>query len=218
MSDTVANIQATVRWLARDSTFSLIDTQGLRILNYVYRRLSAIIPWPEFNREDTSASTTAGQEAVTWPAVKFIDVTQVEIKDPSDNLNYQVVAPARTEVEFSSLRNEEASFPQLYKRTNDGTQDIVQFAPAPKVGSLTVRIIGQTEPTALATSASTTEFIGLIPDDVLAYMIASDIMDKRNQPERAQQLLSVAAELLSSIAGREITPAELKTGPSNVAT
>lgn len=215
MSDTVANIQARVQWLARDKTFSLIDSTGLPILNYMYRRLSTVIPWSEFNREDSTASTTAGQEAVTWPAVKFIDVTQIEMQDPDDNLNYHEVVPVRTEVEFSDLRAEEPSFPQVYKRTHDGTQNIVQFAPAPKTGSLSVRVTGQIEPTSLTTSASTTEFIGVIPDDILAYMIASDIADKRNDPERSRSLLSVAAELLSSIAGREITPAELRTGTGN---
>jgi len=215
MSDTVSNIQARVQWLARDKTFSLIDSTGLPILNYMYRRLSTIIPWSEFNREYTTASTTANQEAVTWPSVKFIDVTQIEMQDPEDNLNYHEVVAARTEVEFSSLRSEEPSFPEVYKRTHDGTQNVVQFAPAPKTGSLSIRITGQIEPTSLVTSASTTEFIGVIPDDILAYMISADITDKRNDPERARSLLSVAAELLSSIAGREITPAELKTEVTN---
>lgn len=217
MSDTVSNIEDRVQWLARDKNFSLIDTQGLAILNYTYRRLSAIFPWGEFNRTDTSASTTANQEAVTWPSVKFIDVTQIEMQDPEDDLNYHEIVPVRTEGEFSALRAEEPSFPQVYKRANDGTQDIVQFAPAPKTGSLSVRITGQIEPTALTTSASTTSFIGVIPDDVLAYMIAADIADKRNDPQRSNKLISVASELLSSIAGREITPAEIKTGVADAA-
>jgi hypothetical protein len=217
MSDTVANIQSRVQWLARDKTFSLVDSTGLPILNYMYRRLSTIITWSEFNREDTSTSTTAGQEAVTWPSVKFVDVTLIEMQDPADDLNYHEIVPVRTEVEFSSSRNKEPSFPEVYKRTHDGTQNIVQFAPAPKVGSLSVRITGQVEPTALTTSASVTAFIGVIPDDILAYMVAADITDKRNDPERARSLLSVASELLSSIAGKEITPAELKTGVVNAA-
>jgi len=215
MADTVSNIATRVQWLARDSAFSLTDTTGLQITNYVYRRLAAIIPWAEFNRTDTSASTTANQEAVTWPSVKFIDVTQVEIQDPSDNLNYHEIVPVRTEVEFSELRREQPSFPETYKRSHDGTQNIVQFAPAPDTGSLTVRITGQIEPDEVTAGASTTKFIGYMPDDILAHMIAADICYKRNQGDRAGQLLSVAAELLSSISGKEITPAELKTGGSN---
>lgn len=213
MSDTVANIQTRVRWLARDQNFSLIDATGLQILNYMYRRIAAVIPWPELNREDTSASTTANQEAVTWPSVKFIDVTQLGMKDPDDNLRYHEIVPVRTEVEFTSLRGEEPSFPEVYKRTHDGTQNVVKFAPAPKTGSLTIRITGQIEPTSLVTSSSTTVFVGTVPDDALAYMIAADIMDKRDQGDRANKLLSVAGELLSSISGKEITPAELKSEP-----
>lgn len=213
MADTVANIQTRVRWLARDTIYSLIDTSGLSILNYNYRRLASIIPWSEFNREDTSRSTTANQEAVTWPTVSFVDINLVEMKDPADNLNYHEIVPARTEIEFSALRNQEPSFPEVYKRTHDGTQNVIKFAPAPQVGSLTVRITGQIEPTALATSASTTAFIGTVPDDILAYMVAADIMDKRNQADRANKLLALAGELLSGLAGREIVPAELRSEP-----
>lgn len=217
MADTVSNIETRVQWLARDSSFSLTDTTGLQIINYVYRRLAAIIPWPEFNRTDTSASTTANQEAVTWPAVKFIDVTQLEMQDPADDLNYHEIVPARTEVEFSDLRREEPSFPEVYKRSYDGTQNVVQFAPAPDTGSLTIRITGQIEPAEVTAGASTTTFIGYMPDDILAHMIAADILSKRNQDTQANKLLSVAAELLSSISGREVTPAELKTGDRNAA-
>lgn len=217
MSDTVSNIETRVQWLARDSAFSLTDTTGLQIINYVYRRLAAIIPWAEFNRTDTSASTTAGQEAVTWPAVKFIDVTQVEMQDPDDNLNYHEIVPVRTEVEFSELRRQQPSFPEVYKRSYDGTQNVVQFAPAPETGSLTVRITGQVEPTDVTAGASMTTFIGYTPDDILAHMIAADVCYKRNQADRAGQLLSVAAELLSGIAGKEITPAELKPGGADAA-
>ena len=217
MSDTVSNIETRVQWLARDSAFSLTDSSGLQIINYVYRRLAAIIPWPELNRTDTSASTTANQEAVTWPSVKFIDVTQIEIQDPDDDLNYHEIVPARTEIEFSELRREEPLFPEVYKRSHDGTQNIAQFVPAPKTGSLTVRITGQTEPTEVTAGASTTVFVGFTPDDILAHMIAADVCDKRNQADRANKLLSVAAELLSSIAGREIVPSELKVGGSNAA-
>jgi hypothetical protein len=210
MADTVSNIETRVKWLSRDTAFSLIDTTGLEITNYVYRRLAAMIPWPEFNRTDTSASTTANQEAVTWPSVKFIDVTQIEIQDPDDNLNYHEVVPLRTEVEFSELRRRQPSFPEVYKRSHDGTQNVVQFAPAPQTGSLTIRITGQVEPSEVTAGASTTNFIGYTPDDILAHMIAADICNKRNQEARANQLLSVAAELMTGIAGREVTPSELR--------
>jgi len=211
MADTVTNIQVKVRWESRDSSFSLTDTTGLSLTNSMYRRLSAIIPWPELNRTNTSATTTADQESVTWPAVKFLDVASVEMQDPNDNLNYITVVPARTEQEWSLSREEENSFPKIYKRGYDGTQNVIQFAPTPDTGSLIVRITGQLEPTEFTAGSDTTIFIGNTADDILAFMIAADIMDKRNQPARAKSLIGRAAELLSSIAGREITPAELKS-------
>ena len=211
MTQTITTIQDRVRWESRDVNFSLTDTTGLAITNGMYRRLAAMLPWPELNRTDTSASTTEDQEAVTWPSVKFIDVTSVEVQDPNNNLNYQTIVPARTEQEWSIAREKPAGFPEVYKRAHDGTQNVVQFAPAPGTGSLTVRIMGQIEPTQVTAAASTTVFIDDSADDALAYMISADIASKRSQPDRALTLLRVASEVLSSIAGREITPAELKS-------
>jgi len=214
MSDTLGNIQTRVRWEARDGEFNLTNTSGLEIANNTYRRLAAIIPWPELNREDTSASTTAGQESVTWPSVKYIDVTQIELQDPDNNNQYATVVPARSELEWAQYRRMESDFPVVYKRTHDGTQNVVKLAPTPLIGSLTLRITGQIEPTEFSDSASTTIFISELPDDILALMISSQIMDKRNQPARAKELLGRAAELLSAIAGREITPSELRVEPN----
>ena len=211
MSDTLTQLQVKVRWQSRDSAFSLTDDTGLAVTNGMYRRLAAIIPWPELNRTDTSRSTTEDQEAVTWPSVKFADVTSVELQDPNDNLKYQVIVPARTEQEWSIAREAPAGFPQMYKRAHDGTQNVVQFAPKPNTGSLTVRVTGYIEPTEVTAAASTTVFIAETPDDILSLMISADIADKRNQPVRAQSLAKRAAELLSGIAGREITPAEIKS-------
>ena len=215
MADTVTKLQVKVRWEARDTKFVLTDTTGLSLTNTIYRRLAAIIPWPELNRVNTSASTTAKQEAVTWPSVKFIDVTNVEVQNPEDNLKYVSVVPARTELEWSVLRGNEPDFPQVYKRSYDGTQNVIEFAPAPNTGSLTVRITGQVEPVEVTDGASTTIFIGETADDVLAFLISADVMDKRNQPGRSKALVARAAEMLSAIAGREVTPAELKQDLEN---
>ena len=211
MSDTITNIQVKVRWESRDSAFDLTDTTGLAVTNMVYRRLGALIPWSELNRTDETASTTANQEAVTWPSVKYVDVIGVELQDPNNNAKYRGIVPARTELEWSVLRELPAGFPEVYKRTHDGTQNIIQFAPKPATGSLTMRVTGQVEPTEVTAAASTTIFIGEAPDDALAYMIAADVSDKRNQPQRSMSLMRKAAEILSTIAGREVTPAELKS-------
>jgi hypothetical protein len=211
MADTVTQLQDRVRWESRDTNFSLTDTTGLSITNSIYRRLAAIIPWPELNRADISASTTANQEAVTWPSVKFIDVTSIEMQDPNDDLNYKEIPPVRTEVDWSVLRAREPGFPEAYKRFHDGTQNVVLFAPAPDTASLTIRISGQIEPTEVTAAASTTIFIDQTADDILAFLISADIAAKRNQGGRAAELSRRAAELLSVISGREVTPAEISS-------
>lgn len=211
MAETVTAIQTKVRWESRDSSFSLTDTNGLSLTNTIYRRLAAIIPWPELHRTDTSAATALNTEAVTWPSVKFIDVTQIEMQDPSDSSDYKTIVPARTELEWSLEREKTATFPTMYKRGNDGTQNVIQFAPAPTAAALSIRITGQIEPTEVTAGASETVFISQTPDDALAYLIAADVADKRNQPQRSQALVRKAAELLSAVSGREITPAELKS-------
>jgi hypothetical protein len=128
-----------------------------------------------------------------------------------DDSSYRTIVPARTELEWSILREQEVGYPQVYKRGHDGTQNVLMFAPKPNTSSLTVRITGQIEPTELSASSSQTVFIGNTPDDIMAFLIAADVADKRNQPGRAQALVGRAAELLSTIAGREITPSELKS-------
>ena len=208
MATAITNIQSRVRWEARDSDFSLIDTTGLSIANMAYRRLAAIVEWPEFNQSITVAAT-ADTEAITWPTTPvFSDVTSVEMQDGDDNDAYKVVYPVRSELEWSITRKETASFPKVYKRFNDGTNDQILLAPAPKAAQL-VRITGKVEPTAFSTSLSATEFISSTADDVLAYVIASDIMYKRNQPNRAQMLMQKVAQILSSMTGKEVVPSEL---------
>lgn len=209
MADTVTTLQTKVRWEARDQEFSLTDATGLVVVNAAYRRLASLVHWPELHRTDTSATTTANQEAVTWPSVSFIDVTSVELQNPDDDLNYRFIPPATTELEWSIARAKEAGFPEMYKRLHDGTQNVMLLAPAPCV-ALTVRISGQIEPAEVTAAAATTVFISTTPDDVLSYLIAADVADKRGQPNRAQALYGKAAEVLSALSGQEITPAELK--------
>jgi hypothetical protein len=211
MASTITALQTLVKWESRDSQFSLVDTNGIAIGNAIYRRLAALIDWPEFNIQDTSLSTTAGTEKYTWPAVQFLDVVSIEIQDPADNTKYKQISPAPSEFEFNLQRIRQNAFPELYKRGNDGTNNVIYFSPAPNIGSLTIKITGQTEPTAYTVGADTTAFINSSADDALTYLIAADILDKREQPQRANRLIGRAAEVLSRLAGKEITPDELKS-------
>jgi len=212
MAKTIATIQSLVRWECRDQTFSLVDTSGLQIGNSLYRRLCALIEWPELNREDSTLSTTSGTEKYTWPATNtYIDITGIEIQDPYDNSKYKQVSAAPSELEFNLMREKPKAFPELYKRGHDGTNNVLRLAPKPDTTGLTIRLTGQIEPAEYTGSTDTTVFIMSSADDALSYIIAADVLDKREQPQRANRLVGRAAELLSRIAGKEITPDELKS-------
>ena len=212
MSSTITALLNLVKWESRDSQFSLTDSTGIAVGNAIYRRLAALIPWPELNRQDVSLTTTAGTESYTWPATNdYIDVTSIEVQDPYGNLKYKQVTSAPSEFEWNLARQKNNSFPELYKRGHNGTNNLLYLAPAPNVSSLIIRITGQIEPTAYTVGADTTVFISSSADDALAYLIAADILDKRAQPQRAQSLVGRAAEVLSRIAGREITPDEIRS-------
>jgi hypothetical protein len=201
-----------VRYEARDVEFSLSDSQGIAMGNAIYRRLCALVPWNELNKEDTSLSTTAGTNKYTWPSTyNYIDVTSVEIQDPYDNSKYKRINAVRSEMEWNIFREMANGFPEVYKRSHDGTNDVILFAPTPNIGSLTIRITGQTEPTEYTDSSAQTVFLTNSADDAYAYLIAADIADKRAQPNRANALIGRASEVLSVLAGKEITPDELRT-------
>ena len=212
MATTITNLLTLVKWESRDKQFSLVDATGVVVGNSIYRRLAALIDWPELNKEDTSLTTVAGQEKYTWPATyNYIDIMSVEVQDPYDNTKYKQVSPAPSEFEFTLEREKSSSFPLLYKRANDGTNNVIYLSPSPVVGSLTIRLTGQVEPTAYTAAGDTTVFISSSADDALAYLIAADILDKREMPQRANRLIGKAAEVLSKLAGKEITPNELKS-------
>ena len=210
MAKQLSVIQSLVQWEARDDTIDLTTVQSLSFVNMLYRRVGALLTWSELSRADVSLSTTADTEEYTWPTTNvYVDVTSIEIQDPCDDLKYKQIVPAKTELEFTRERNKEASFPIIYRRFHNGTTNVIQFAPKPDTASLTVRINGVIEPTDLTESTSTTIFLNNIVDDALAFLIAADIMDQRGFAERSLLLIKRASEILSLIAGREVTVAEL---------
>lgn len=213
MAQTLSTIETLTRFHARDDSITLTNTQGLAVSNAAYRRLCNIHQWPELTREDTSLSTSDGTESYTWPSsTVFIDVTKVELQDPQDNLRYKLIAPVRTELEWSLERAKVKDFPIFYKRGHDGTNHRLYFAPIPATSSLIIRITGLIEPTAFSTSASTTIFLNTVVDEILAFMISADIMHNRAQPDQAQILLKSASDSLSVFTGREIRPEEIGNG------
>ena len=210
MAQTLSQIQTIVQFEARDDNIALSSGTGLAQANAIYRRLCALLSFPELTREDTSLSTTAGTEAYTWPSSPvFIDLQKVEVKDPDDDLKYKFIAPAQAELEWSLEREKKQNFPKFYRRMHNGTSNVIQFAPTPHIGSLTIRLTGVIEPTAFTASSSTSIFLNTAVDEALAYLIASDTMQQRAFYDHADSLLKRAAELLSHVLKKEVKPQEI---------
>jgi hypothetical protein len=215
MASTLSDIEEIVRFESRDDILDITTagSSGIAVANLIYRRLGALIKWPELYREYTSLTTVSEQEAYTWPSsVQYVDVTSIEVQDPTQNNNYVVVPATRSELDWSISRREDPDFPLVYRRVYNGTNHVLQLAPKPKVSGSIIRITGLVEPAQLTSGSSTTLFLTKLADHALAYMIAADYSDQRNFPQRAQNLIGKAAEMLSTLAGKEVTPSELKTG------
>lgn len=216
MSLSLNEIQTLVRWEARDSKIDLTDASSLAVFNMLYRRMSALFLWPELTRTDSSLSTTSGDSTYTWPSTnRYIDVTLVEMQNPFNDNKYDPIMPARTEITFAEESTKPNGFPTVYRRTHDGTNHILEFAPAPDTSSLGIRIKGLIEPTALADGGESTVFLTKLADDALVFLIAADYAAKREDAERSNELLSRTAEILTALSGREILPSELKIQMQN---
>jgi len=216
MAKSLGQIQKLVQWEARDNQYDLTTTQGLAVANYIYRRLVMLLAPPEFSREDTTLGSTADTVKYTWTVgVTFMDVRLVEMQDPDNNDAYTVIPLARTEMEFSVERKKASDFPTVYKRGYDGSNQVIYFAPAPAESGKSVRVSGIAEPTELVSSGDITQFISAATDDGLALLIAADIMSKRQFPDHAAELIQRASEVLSQVAGKEITPAEISSRVAN---
>jgi hypothetical protein len=210
MALTLSEIETLVRHEARDSELNLTSGTGLAVFNMLYRRYSALFVWPELTRTNTT-TTVADTATYTWPTTNnYSDVKLIEIQNPSQDNKYVPIMPARSEIIFSRYNSENPSFPVVYKRDNNGTTDILNLAPAPSDGNLTIRIIGIAEPANLASGSDQTVFIDKTSDDGLVYLIAADYAFKRAQNERANVLLQVVSEILSRKSGKEILPQEIR--------
>lgn len=227
MATTIANLQTRIRFEARDddldfatddSASPTTPTDNRQILNMNYRRVVMLLRSYELYDEDVTIPTVDAQAAYTWPTGKtFWDVISVEIQNPAKNLKYKLVPKIEDMAEFAEHRARKDGFPLGYRRSSSSGTDQIVFAPAPNfVG--TIRISGLIEPTDLlytGGSPSTTVFVSTLADDALVYLTAATFANKRNFPTRAQILKQKAAEVLSAVAGREISLAEIFDGGAN---
>jgi hypothetical protein len=217
MAKTLTQIETLVKWEARQSDFSCTSVSGLAIFNMIYLRVAAMFPWPELYKADASLVTIADSGEYTWPSsVMFSNVNLIQIQDTEDDLKYKVISPTPTELDFVEAHEEPASFPRYYKRiVNSSNVKKLCFAPHPKYSGALITISGTYEPTEFTQGSDATVFLNKNVDNAIALLIAANIMDKRDYPKRAQRLTAKAAELLSSVAGKEITPIELRDTVEN---
>lgn len=210
MALTLTEIETIVRHEARSSTLNISSGTGLSVFNMLYRRFSALFPWTELIKTDSSLTTVSGTGSYTWPSTfRYSDVRSVQMQNPAQNNKYITIVPTSMEILLSSEEARANGFPTVYKREHDATNNIIKFAPTPNTTGLGIKITGVTEPENLTSGSDATIFLEKTADDALSYLISADYMFKRAQPERGSQLVDVARSILSSRFGKEIASEEV---------
>ena len=205
----LSEIETDVKFLTGSRQISLTDTDGLALVNRVYRRLAAALPWAEFRVSDTSIVTVAAQENYAWPTAQvWRDVTLVEMHDAATV--YKPVPECKEEYLWNLARREPAaSFPRYYTRGRSAAAIEILFAPTPRFAGRTVRLTGHTEPTPLLQAEEPTVFLALSADDALAYLAAGAWADHDKGKGAGDDLRGGASRILSDLFGRDVLPAEL---------
>ena len=90
----------------------------------------------------------------------------------------------------------------------------IEFRPAPKYGSKTIRFTGILEPDEATDANSKTVFRLAAADDALAYLVAADFLDVDGFTEFADRQLQKARQLLVRIFGEEaaLVPEQIVRG------
>lgn len=209
MAQSISQIQTSVRNISRLGDIDLTEAANLARVNRFYRIIAGIDKWPEFRRRDTSITTVAGTAAYTFPVGSGVyrDVTVVELQDWDNDNKFKPVPPATDESEMSAAGTEVDDFPRMYNRLNDGSNNVIEFLPAPSMAA-TLRITGYIEPTAL-TSGGTTIFQLQDLDDALIHLVSADLAIFKNNLPHAKTLADIGAQIIGRAAGREVTVQEL---------
>jgi hypothetical protein len=206
----IADIQTMVRFFARESTISLVDTDGKLILNEAYRKLAIMNPSGDFRFEDTSISTTKGTAGYDMPNIDWLQILSVSMQDHDDNNKYKQVSSAIDEHEWNKSEREMAnSIPQYYNLSYTGGNHKITFRPGVLHNSKLVRITGIKKPKELRTTQDITVFSNEVVDDAFAHTLAYIYSQRSGFKDIEQQQLSQAQSLLGSVIGREVLPREL---------
>lgn len=210
------DVQDMVRVHARSSGYVITSGEGLNLANYVQRRMAGFLPWEDLTRTDDTMTTTASTATYDWLAepVRFLDVTYIGIQDGEEGNEYKRVVPVRSEREWEQFGRMQPDLPQVYRLYGDETlaafNKKIEFRPAPKYGSKTIRRIGVMEPDDLYDGAFTPWRVAYY-DDIYELLVAAVLLAKRGEQARSAQLMQMAAEQIQANLGREIAPAELQS-------
>lgn len=210
MAMRISDLQTAMRFAGAERSLTITEGAGLAELERIYRYYAAALPWPELTRENTSITTEAKVARYAWiTSPVFLDVRAVEIQDADDALDYKQVYPAPDMDFLNQARRKKAkAVPDYYFRMHDGTQHIIEFAPAPEF-AVAVRVTGIIEPDDLIDANDKTVFLQKAADDALAFLLAAHYQSRDGFFDRAQDNAGKAERILQRLFGKELVPAEL---------
>jgi len=189
------------------ASLTLSSGVGLVAFNRIYRTMAAALPWPELRESNSDISTTAGIATYDWPeGAQFLTLEAVEIQDGDDLDKYKLVFQPPDTLEWNLAAHEEnEAVPSYYlgKVAASGGQHEFELRPAPKNDSKTVRMTGIPEPEEAVDGDSVTVFKLAAADDVLAYLIAADFLDRDGITSFADRQLGKAKQLIVRMFGEE---------------
>ena len=215
---TLTQIQTFARQHGRAEGLTLTDASGLSVFNGVYRLIGMRMPWPELRVIDTDMSTTNkadanGASTMDWPAKPiYTDLRTLEVQDSEDSDRYKLIVPAENEIRWAEAQRRPATaVPEMYVRYRDITADTnkIEFRPQFTETGKTIRRTGIIAPDELLIGDDQTVFENPLADDALGYLVSAAYFDIDGFGDDANKNLGKAAEILSSLFGRDVQPAEL---------
>ena len=213
--------ETNARLHARNSEFVLTaDTgandNGLTLANFMLRRMALVIAPQDYTFIDVSLSTTADSTDYKWkPAITFLDILSVELPNRERGDKYWAVPPVQSLLLWRMAEQESSDFPRYYRILKDAQHDsILQFAPAYRWGSKTIRVTGIWEPEALQDTNSRTAFRLESWDDVFCQLCAAYYLFKNGQAVQGKFTWDLAADQIRQLSGKDVIPSEFGIGAS----
>lgn len=216
MATQLSDIQTLVRHEARDNNLD-ISTAGVALnnSNKIYRRLAGMLPWPEFRQTHTlTAKMETNTESYAWAftgSPKFINIVSVEVETAEESSVFDICFVPPNEYEWNAAKKATSGIPRYYVRMDDGTNNSISLRPVPSStqNDGDIKVTGYVEPTALASSSSSTEFATTSADDALVHLIAANWLLHDGTEQYAQIQIQLAQDILQNIFGKDQIPDEL---------